>query len=49
MATRRLKKELRDLSKSPLDGVTIVPSESDMFEWSITFDGPVDTPYQVSQ
>jgi len=47
MATGRIKKELRDWKKSPLEGVQIFPNESDMFEWKVLLDGPKDTPYEV--
>lgn len=46
MATNRIKKELRDWNKSPIDGVKIIPSESDMFEWRVLLAGPKDTPYE---
>ena len=47
MATGRIKKELRDWGKSPIEGVNIFPSEADMFEWKVILDGPKDTPYEV--
>jgi len=47
MATTRVKKELKDFAKSPVDGVTITPDEHDMFSWSAVLEGPSDTPYEV--
>ena len=47
MATTRVKKELKDLSKSPVDGISISPDEHDMFSWSAVLEGPTDTPYEV--
>ncbi|CBY22714.1 unnamed protein product [Oikopleura dioica] len=46
MATTRVKKELKDFAKSPVDGVTITPDEHDMFSWSAVLEGPSDTPYE---
>ena len=47
MATTRIKKELRDLAKSPVEGLVVEPSAADMFIWDITVEGPADTPYEV--
>ena len=47
MATTRIKKELRDLAKSPVEGLVVEPSASDMFNWDITIEGPANTPYEV--
>lgn len=49
MATTRVKKELKDLAKSPVEGVSITPDEHDMFSWSAVLEGPSDTPYEVQQ
>ena len=49
MATTRVKKELKDLAKSPVDGVSITPDEHDMFSWSAVLEGPSDTPYEVHE
>ncbi|CAG5111808.1 Oidioi.mRNA.OKI2018_I69.chr2.g6081.t1.cds [Oikopleura dioica] len=46
MATGRVKKELKDLAKSPVEGITITPSENDMFSWAAVLEGPKDTPYE---
>ena len=47
MATTRIKKELRDLAKSPVEGLVVEPSAADMFNWDITIEGPANTPYEV--
>ena len=47
MATTRIKKELRDLAKSPVEGLVVEPSAADMFVWDITIEGPANTPYEV--
>ena len=47
MATTRIKKELRDLGKSPVEGLVVEPSAADMFIWDITIEGPANTPYEV--
>ena len=47
MATTRIKKELRDLAKSPVEGLVVEPSAADMFIWDITIEGPTNTPYEV--
>jgi len=46
MATTRIKKELRDLAKSPVEGLVVEPSAADMFIWDITIEGPANTPYE---
>ena len=43
MATTRIKKELRDLAKSPVEGLVVEPSAADMFNWDITIEGPANT------
>ena len=48
MATTRIKKELRDLAKNPVEGLVVEPSAADMFSWDITIEGPTNTPYEVS-
>ena len=48
MATTRIKKELRDLAKNPVEGLVVEPSAADMFSWDITIEGPSNTPYEVN-
>ena len=47
MATKRIKKEIRDFLNSPVEGIEITPSDSDIFKWVVTLDGPKETPYEV--
>lgn len=46
MATKRIKKEIRDFLNSPVEGIEITPSDSDIFKWVVTLDGPKETPYE---
>ena len=47
MATRRIQKELKDWSNSPVEGVEIQPNDKDIFTWKVFLQGPKDTPYEV--
>jgi ubiquitin-conjugating enzyme E2 D/E len=46
MAVRRLLKELRDLSESPIPMITIVPDPDNTFRWYADILGPQDTVYE---
>ena len=48
MATRRIQKELKDWTKSPVEGVEIYPNDNDIFTWKVFLTGPKDTPYEVT-
>ena len=48
MATRRIQKELKDWTKSPVEGVEIQPNDNDIFTWKVFLTGPKDTPYEVT-
>ena len=37
--------ELGDLTKNPIDGVEIKPSDVDVAQWDIVIDGPEGTPF----
>ena len=46
MATRRLQKELKDLLREPVEGVTAGPVEDGLLKWSAAVLGPPDSPYE---
>jgi len=44
--TRRLQKELLDLQKEPIPGISAAPEKpTDLYRWKGTIQGPCDTPY----
>ena len=45
MASRRLNKELKDITAGPPPGVLAKPANDDIFKWTATMDGPEDSPY----
>eukprot|EP00275_Glaucocystis_incrassata_P000223 EC118296.1.p1 GENE.EC118296.1~~EC118296.1.p1 ORF type:complete len:100 (+),score=2.21 EC118296.1:142-441(+) len=46
-ATLLLAKQLRELSKKPVEGFSAgLVDESDVFEWSVCIGGPVDSLYE---
>ncbi|PVG00217.1 UBC-like protein [Serendipita vermifera] len=43
---RRITKELAELNRNPVEGVTITVDESDMHIWNIVMAGPANSPYK---
>jgi ubiquitin-protein ligase len=48
MTTRRLKKELGNISDDPNLGIGIITDGDNIFKWHVTFTGPPKTPYCCS-
>ncbi|WVQ80710.1 hypothetical protein IAT38_002815 [Cryptococcus sp. DSM 104549] len=46
VATKRIKKEIADLSKENLGSITLTPNESNILQWRATIPGPVGSPYE---
>ena len=42
---RRLKKELEELQKSPIENCSAGPIDDDIQKWQATIFGPEETPY----
>ena len=43
---KRLQKELSIIFKSELQGVSVVPHDDNLGEWTVRVDGPKNTPYE---
>lgn len=43
---RKVAGEMRKLMETPIDGVKVIPNESDITDIQAIIEGPVDTPYQ---
>ena len=46
MATKRLNKELRDITNDPPVGCFASPKGDDIFQWTATLEGPPESPYE---
>lgn len=46
MATKRIKKEMADLSKENTGAITLQPDESNIFHWKARIPGPAGSPYE---
>ncbi|ORZ30136.1 ubiquitin-conjugating enzyme/RWD-like protein [Catenaria anguillulae PL171] len=46
MSSKRIQKELKELTTNPPPGCTAMPKGNSMNEWIATIDGPEDSPYE---
>lgn len=46
MATKRLNKELKDITNDPPAGCVASPQGDDIFQWRATLLGPSESPYE---
>ncbi|PWN26835.1 putative UBC5-E2 ubiquitin-conjugating enzyme [Jaminaea rosea] len=44
-SSKRITKELADLSKEPLPGIAVSASEANVYQWQAVIAGPADSPY----
>ncbi|CAO1631523.1 unnamed protein product [Sympodiomycopsis kandeliae] len=45
-SSKRITKELSDLTRNPLPGITVTASESNVYAWTAILQGPEGTPYE---
>ncbi|KAJ6546530.1 ubiquitin-conjugating enzyme/RWD-like protein [Mycena vulgaris] len=45
-ALRRIQKELTDINKNPLEGITVDTKEENLFEWKCSIKAASDSPYK---
>lgn len=43
---QRLRKELRDLKKNPVQNITASPKENNILEWHYVIEGPKNSPFE---
>ncbi|CDU23274.1 probable UBC5-E2 ubiquitin-conjugating enzyme [Sporisorium scitamineum] len=44
-SSKRIGKELADLTKEPVDGITVEPKEDNIYKWTAKLQGPANSPY----
>lgn len=44
-SSKRIGKELADLTKEPIDGITVEPKEDNIYKWTAKLQGPTKSPY----
>lgn len=44
-SAKRIAKELGDLTKEPVDGITVEPKEDNIYKWTAKLRGPAKSPY----
>ncbi|PWY99140.1 putative UBC5-E2 ubiquitin-conjugating enzyme [Testicularia cyperi] len=44
-SSKRIGKELADLTTSPVDGITVEPKEDNIYKWTAKLQGPANSPY----
>ncbi|KAF8921474.1 UBC-like protein [Mucidula mucida] len=45
-ALRRIQKELKDITTTPMEGVTVTPLDDNMFHWNCAIKAASDSPYK---
>lgn len=44
-SSKRIGKELADLTKEPVEGITVEPKEDNIYKWTAKLQGPAKSPY----
>lgn len=44
-SSKRIAKELGDLTKEPVEGITVEPKEDNIYKWTASLQGPAKSPY----
>lgn len=44
-SSKRIAKELGDLTKEPVQGITVEPKEDNIYKWTAKLQGPAESPY----
>ena len=43
---KRIHREIRDLEKEDMGGITLAPFENNLFQWKASIPGPEGSPYE---
>jgi ubiquitin-conjugating enzyme E2 D/E len=46
MTIKRIHREIKDLEKEDLGGMSLAPSENNLFNWKASIPGPEGSPYE---
>jgi ubiquitin-conjugating enzyme E2 D/E len=44
-SSKRIAKELGDLSREPVEGITVTAKEDNIYKWTAALSGPANCPY----